>query len=122
MKYFYIGLLILCLLLCACWFSTRAVQGKSHAMLMPLRDALEAFRRGDKTACAQAVGEAKRRWEHSEPVLESLLSHERVLDISDELVRLEYAPDEAFEQICIGMMAKLERIGEMDIPKLHNIL
>lgn len=122
MKYFYIGLLIFCMLLCACWFSTRAVQGRSHAMLTPLKDALDAFRIGDEAACAQAVREAKRRWRHSEPVLESLLSHERVLEISDDLVRLEYAKAEEFEQICVGMMAKLSRFAEMDLPKLNNIL
>ena len=122
MKYFYIGLLILSLLLCAYWLSTREVQGRTRAMLLPLHRALEAFRGGDAAGQERAVQTAQTRWRASEPVLESLLSHDRVLGVTDDLERLAHAAQEEFEQICVGLMAKLRRIGEMDLPKLRNIL
>lgn len=122
MKYFYIGLLILCLLFSACYFSMRQIQRRTAAALIPLRRALESSRSGSVPDRDQAVTEAERVWRRNEPVLEGLLSHERTLAVTDELVRLRHAKAEDFEQICVGVMEKLRRLAELDLPRLQNIL
>ena len=50
MKYLYVGLLILSLLLCACYFSTRILSERTEALLVPLEQAARAAQSGDHAA------------------------------------------------------------------------
>ena len=62
MKYLYLGLLILCLLLCACYLSSRQVQARIEAAALPLHRAMNAHRAGDGAARELAVRESLDRW------------------------------------------------------------
>ena len=122
MKYFYIGLLILCLLLCACYFSSRQIRRGTEAMAFPLRQALQAFRAGNLTEKARSLEEAAARWKAGESVFASLLSHDHTAGIAEDLRALALAKDEEFEGICFRLLDKLDRIRRMDLPILENIL
>ena len=119
MKFFYIGLLILCLLLCACYFSTHEVRSRTQAMLLPLRSALQAE---DPANRARALAEAEASWKKASPVLDALISHERTFEVSSGLEDLRLAGPEEFDRLCSGLITKLERIAGMDLPRLSNIL
>lgn len=122
MKYFYIGLLILCLLLCACYFSTRQVRDRTEALALPLRNALQAFRTGNLTEKARFLEEAADRWQGSEAFFASLLSHEITAGIGSDLRELSLAEDRDFEGLCLRLLDSLRRVRRMDLPILENIL
>ncbi len=122
MKYLYIGLLILCLLLCACYLSTREVRDRTEALTLPLRQAVQAFRTGNLAERARLVAEAGARWAESEAFFASLLSHEKTSQVSEDLRRLSVADGDEFEQTCLRLLDSLDRIRRMDLPILENIL
>ena len=122
MKYFCIGLLILCLLLCACYLSTRALRQEAAAMLRPLRQAAQAFRRGDTAAVSRYVRQTAAQWRRCEPVFASLLSHECTFAVSDDLQALGFCDAASFPQTCEHLMKTLRQIVDMELPNLKNIL
>lgn len=122
MKYFYIGLLILCLLLSACYFSTREIRTHTEALVIPLRQALQAFRAGNLSQKAVFMEELTRQWNKSEPFFASLLSHEKTTDIAEDLQELSMAEGRDFERICSRLLDRLCRIRRMDLPIPENIL
>ena len=56
MKYLYCGLLILCLLLGACWLSGREIGRRSEAVALPLEGAVSALRAGDNDELTRLQG------------------------------------------------------------------
>lgn len=122
MKYLYIGLLILCLLLCACYLSTRQIDHRTEAMVLPLHQALQAFRAGDVTAGTRFVAETNAQWARNEAFFASLLSHEKTAQVSEDLRLLSLGHPEEFEKTCIRLIDNLEKIRHMDLPVPENIL
>lgn len=121
MKYFYIGLLILSLLLCACYFTSRQMRRSTDAMLKPLEDALEASRLGDYEGARRALAAAERSWARYEPRLNALISHERTDEVSQQLCLLRYADADHFESICSALILRIRHLRQMDLPQWHNI-
>lgn len=122
MKYMYIGLLILCLLLCACYLSTRQIDQRTEAMLLPLHRALQAFQAGDLTTKTRYVEETTAHWEQNEAFFASLLSHEKTAQVSEDLRILSLDHPEEFEKACVRLIDNLQRIRHMDLPVPENIL
>lgn len=121
MKYFYIGLLILCLLLCACYLSTRQIRVRTEAMALPLRRAMQAFHAGNIPAKTRFLEEADAHWHRSEPCFAALLSHDKTVQVSEDLRALFVVKDEDFDQICTRLIDQLYRIQRMDLPIWENI-
>ena len=121
MKYLYLGLLILCLLLCACYLSSRQVQARIEAAALPLHRAMNAHRKGDGAARELAVRESLDRWKNSAPLLNSLLSHERTDQITDALEELQEADEASFVRLCHRALAQLAQLSRFNALRWENV-
>ena len=121
MKYLYLGLLILCLLLCACYLSNRQVQARIEAAALPLHRAMNAHRAGDGAARELAVRESLDRWKNSAPLLDSLLSHERTDQITDALEELQEADEASFVRLCHRALAQLAQLSGFNALRWENV-
>lgn len=121
MKYLYLGLLILCLLLCACYLSNRQVQAGIEAAALPLHRAMRAHQAGDAAARDLALRESLSRWKSSSPQLDSLLSHDRTERITEALEELAEADEASFVRLCHKALARFERLSGFHALRWENL-
>ena len=117
-----IGILILGLLICMCYYSGRQIDSRTQAVLHPLRKALEAESVGNDRLRDRAVAEAKHAWEDSLTVYSCLLSHTRTDEVSVGFSELPLMSGTDFRRGCARLITQLEGISEMDRLHLRNIL
>ena len=121
MKYLYCGLLILCLLLGACWLSGREIGRRSEAVALPLENAVSALRAGDAAQGRQLLRRSAAEWERHEGVLASLMSHSSTDKIRAALAELEAVPDGELERLALGLLRAVRSLAEMNRPVWRNI-
>ena len=121
MKYFYLGLLILCLLLGGCWLSQRQIAQRTEAVAAPLEEALRAVRSGDAARGRQLLTRGAQTWHVHEGVLASLMSHSYTSEISTALAELEALPDAELERLALRLLWAVRRLAEMEQPVLENV-
>ena len=122
MKYFCIGLLILCLLLCACYFSARKVDAAASSVLGPLEKALERAGLGDVRGRRAWIDTAQACWQRELPLLTCLLSHSLTGEIGDRLAELRLLEGAEFRRGCALLIRRLQAVREMDRPRPGNVL
>ena len=122
MKYFYIGLLILCMLLCACYFSTREIDARVTAVIEPLRNARHEADRGHIQSRQAWIRTAQSAWQKGLPLMTCLLSHSVTEEISDKLEELPCLPQDSFSLGCDHLIHKLLFVQQMDRLRLGNVL
>ena len=121
MKYFYIGLLILALLLAGCVCAGRALRGRTEAAAAPLEQALEALERGDVARGRACVEQARAEWQRSEGLLASLLNHERTQAVSAALAELEELRGAELTRACGRLIRSLRELAETETLRWRNI-
>ena len=83
MKYLYLGLALLAMLILACCWSTQVVAARTEAVLLPLDCAAGAGISGpERVRCLEAAHAA---WRESLPLLGCLVSHSYTTEISEAL-------------------------------------
>ena len=122
MKYFYIGLLILALLLGGCIWAGRALRERTEAAAAPLEQALAALERGDEALGRSLLARAGAEWRRSEGLLASLLSHERTQAVSAALAELEELRGEALLRSCGRVLRALRELAETESLRWRNLL
>lgn len=121
MKYLYVGILILCLLLGACWFSGQEIRWRTEAVTAPLQQALAALRGGDEARSRSFAGMAALEWEKNEGVLAALFSHHYTNEISMKLAELNWRHGEDFERVCDWVMRAVRELTETERVIWRNI-
>ena len=119
MKYLYLGLALLAMLILACCWSTQVVAARTEAVLLPLDCAAGTGIGGpERVRCLEA---AQAAWRESLPLLGCLVSHSYTTEISEALAELSLQEGEKFQLSCLRLREKLLRLGQMDRLSLENI-
>ena len=121
MKYFWIGALILCLLLAGCRVSQREILDRTEAVAAPLEAALEAYQQGETAESRRLAETAASEWARQEGVLASLLSHERTNQIGAALAELPRVSEEVFPEACRRALRAVRELAELERAVWRNI-
>ena len=121
MRYLYLGLLILGLLMLLCCLSAQTVTARTDAVLLPLGRALEADAPENAEARRAHLGEASDAWRDGLGLLSCLLSHSYTREVSAALEELPLLSGAEFERSCRELLGMLRTIAEMDLPRIGNI-
>ncbi|MBR3077987.1 MAG: DUF4363 family protein [Oscillospiraceae bacterium] len=121
MKYFWIGVMILCLLLTGCFLSQRELRQRTEAVAAPLAQAIAAYQRGETEQGRRLSETAALEWERKEGVLASLLSHNYTNRISAALAELGRTGDEDFLRVCEGLLRDIRALAEQERAVWRNI-
>ena len=121
MKYMYIGLFIIALLIGGCFWSQRAVAVRAGAVAEPLEAAAEALEAGDATAARELTARAAAEWAKHEGVLASLISHDHTNGVSEALAELQQAPEEELGSRLAGLLKAVRGLAEMERAVWRNV-
>ena len=121
MKYFWIGTMILCLLLAGCRVSQREIQDRTEAVTAPLEAAVEAFQQGEAAESRRLAEIAASEWARQEGVLASLLSHERTNQIGAALAELPRVSESDFLRACRRALRAVRELAELEQAVWRNI-
>ena len=121
MKYLYLGLALLALLILACCWSTQAVTARTEAVLLPLDCAAGAGIGGSDPVSAGRLEAAQAAWREGLPLLGCLVSHSYTAEISEELAELPLLEGAEFRRSCLRIREKLVRLRQMDRLTPENI-
>ena len=124
MKYLYIGVGVLAVLLAACILSTTVISSCTRETADALEHALSAFDEDDFPAAAAQASRAKSEWDQHAKLLSALLSHEELDEIDTAFTALDsyrktQTADE-FRSRCAELSLRLRHITQMDIPFYYN--
>ena len=121
MKYFYVGILILALLLAGCFFAGQTLRGRTEAVVAPLRRALTALRSGNESGGLYFVGLARAEWLRGEGLLASLLSHEHTAPVGAALAELGTLRGTELERACGRLLRALRALAETERLRWRNL-
>lgn len=121
MRYLYLGLLIVALLLGACYISRQQVEARTEAVCAPLSEALQALRAGDSAGGRRLLERSRAEWERNEGVLASLMSHSYTREIGSSLAELEALSDGELEHLTLHLLKAVRELLEAERPVLRNI-
>ncbi|MBR6120597.1 MAG: DUF4363 family protein [Oscillospiraceae bacterium] len=121
MKYFYIGLLILALLLAGCVCAGRGLRERTEAAAAPLEQALAALERGDEALGRSLLARAGAEWRRSEGLLACLLNHERTQAVSAALAELEELRGAELTRACGRLIRALRELAETESLRWRNL-
>ena len=121
MKYLYIGLFIIALLIGGCFASQAAVRRGAEAVAAPLEAAAEALEAGDPEAARGLAARAAEEWARHEGVLASLISHDHTNGIAEALAELQRAPEKELGSRLAGLLEAVRSLAEMERPVWRNV-
>lgn len=126
MKYLYIGLGVLAVLLALCIGSSVFLCRSTRQSEALLLDADAALREDDFPAAVAFADEAQRAFDRRRELLGALLSHEELDEIAIAFSALEvYGAEgsrEEFRVRCEELLFRLRHVAEMDVPFYYNFL
>ena len=126
MKYFYIGLGVLAVLLALSIGSSALLCRSTQDPERLLQNADAALLADDFPAAAALAGRAARAFDRRRDLLSAMLSHEELDEIAIGFSDLEvYAAEgsrEEFRARCKELQFRLRHIAEMDLPFYYNFL
>ncbi len=122
MKYFYIGVFIFAVLLCACFFTSRQICKRTGDLECALHRALASEEGGSEKGRDYFTGKALRLWHRDRGMFSCFLSHAYSKEISEDLEELRTVRGEEYRKVCRRLLQRLENIRLMDRPVLENIL
>lgn len=122
MKYFWIGIVILVLLLWLCIGVNATLAAYTAQVREQLAPAIEAAQQQEYTLAAQRAKKAADAWQTHLHFYASVLCHDETDEITAGFAELEVVEDAEFLQTAAMLLARLEHISEMDLPLLHNVL
>lgn len=122
MKYLWIGVVILALLLIVC-LSVNAILGnytqQVEALLARAIEAAQKEQYGTAADCAKKAADA---WQTHLHFYASVLCHDETDEITAGFAELQVVEDAEFLQTAAMLLSRLQHISELDLPLLHNIL
>ena len=119
MKYFWIGLVILGLLLSCCWWSERAVERSAVSVLGPLGEAIAAAEQG--RPAAEPLRRARSLWREQEDLLASLVSHSSMEELRWGLEQLPLLEGTALRRLAVRLQDRLLALAEGDDLRWRNL-
>ena len=126
MKLHLLCTVIFVFLLSICFFSIESVDHITTQTESTLQEAVELYRTGNYKAGSDAIMQTYDFWENKSKMLNMLLYHEQIDDITVQLIKLNVRASEVnLEEIftgCAELSALLDQIREMEHPYLENIL
>lgn len=122
MKYFYIGMMILCLLLTGCLAAGWVIGRSVAAVSLPLRGASDAIRSGDEARGQALIRQAAAEWSRREGVLASLLRHDLTDEIGTELSGLQWSRGTELLRSCAKLLEALRSLADSEKATWRNIL
>lgn len=122
MKYFVIGIWILCFLVGLCIYADRAIAERTAEITVPLEQALAAIQAGDDQTAQACVARASQAWEENEKVFASFLSHDHTNSIREELSQLSWLQGNELGQRIEKILKQVQGLAEMDQIIWKNIL
>ena len=122
MKYFTIGILILCLLTGLCWYAEREISERTRQIANPLELALSAVREGNDPDAHAWVSQAAVSWAKNEGVLASLISHDHTNGIGEAMARLPWLNGKDLGQAVEEVLKQIRGLADMERIVWRNIL
>lgn len=126
MKYLYIGMGVLVVLLAVCILCGVMVSNSTQQSSDALCRAVEAVDSGDFPTAVAFAKEAEAAWQKREHFLSSILSHEELDEITRAFSDLRsYAAtqtEDEFRCRCEELILRLNHISEMDFPHFYNFM
>lgn len=122
MKYFWIGVIILAVLLAICIGVNSVLNSYTSAVREELSFAMDAARDGSYAGAVDHAKKAADAWKSHLHFYASVLCHDETDEITAGFAELEVVEDTEFLQTASMLASRLEHIAEMDLPLAHNIL
>lgn len=126
MKYLYIGISVLAVLLAVCVFSNLWAATALDGAQASLSAALDALDRGDFSAAVTHGADAAAQWERRKNVFSVLSDHEALDEISVGFSALHaYAAEREVTEYrarCRELLLRLARLSRADLPFYYNFL
>lgn len=122
MKYLWIGIAILAVLLVVCISVNEMLTEATEAVQSELQIAAQYGAEKDFTLAAAHAKKAADEWDTHLRFFASVLCHDETDEITAGLAELQVVEDAEFLQTVSTLLARLSHIAEMDRPLLHNIL
>ena len=119
MKYFWIGVLILGLLLSCCWWSEQAVERSAVSVLEPLGEAIAAAEQG--RPAAEPLRRAQALWRQKEGLLASLVSHSSMEELRWGLAELPLLDGAELRRLALRLQHRLLALAEGDDLRWRNL-
>ena len=120
MKYFYLGIFILCMLICVCWFSQREIELRTDAVAAPLEEALSAVKQSNFAHGRSLLADGAEIWSQHEGFLASLMSHSYTREVDEALATREVVPDSDLRRFLARLLHAVRTISEVDKPLWRN--
>ena len=121
MRYFYIGFMILALLLAAGIWNAKEIEQRSAAVAKHLEAAALLLRAGRERVGRNALAAAEAEWANQKEVLSSLISHDDTEAIDAALAETETIPSPLLEQYCVRLLYAVRSLWESDRLSWENI-
>ena len=121
MKYLYLGILILALLVAGCFYSAWEITRRSQAVAEPLAFALSSLRDGNEAAARAAVEAAASEWEAHESLLAALVSHDRTDRVGQTLAVLPWLRGDELIHAAADALQAVRAMAELERVNLRNI-
>ncbi|MBQ1371712.1 MAG: hypothetical protein IIY70_02155 [Oscillospiraceae bacterium] len=121
MKYLYLGLLIIALLLGACQISRQQIEARTEAVCAPLTEALQTLQTGDSAAGRRLLERSRAEWKRHEGVFASLMSHSYTREVGNALEELEAVPDQELERLTRHLLRAVRELAQTERPVWRNI-
>lgn len=122
MKYFWLGLTILAVLLLVCIGVNAILGGYTAQVREDLMAAIEAAEQKNYPEAADCAKKAADAWDTHLHFYASVLCHDETDEITAGFAELQVVEEAEFLQTASMLAARLDHISEMDLPLLHNIL
>ena len=121
MKYFYIGVLILCLLVAGCLLTAWEIGRRTEAVAQPLALALEALRAGDEAGSRAQARFAAAEWDRHQGVLAALISHDHTNGVGEALAGLSWSQGPELGRRLEELLRRVRELAEMDRVVWRNL-
>lgn len=122
MKYLWIGVVILAVVLVLCICVNSVLNGYTAQVQGDLTAAMDAARSGNYKNAAERAKKAADAWETHLHFYASVLCHDETDEITAGFAELQVVEEAEFLQTASMLESRLTHISEMDLPLLHNIL
>lgn len=122
MKYFVIGVFILCLLVGLCFFAEREIGERSREIAAQLELALSALKAENGEQTQFYLKKAADAWAQSEGILASFISHDHTNGIGEALAGLPWLAGNELGQAIEALLKQVRGLAEMDQIVWKNIL
>ena len=122
MKYLFVGLLLLALLLAFCLWSGSALARKLNLVIGPMQQAVSKAEQGQTAAARERVVAARRIWQQHSKTLAASLDHSALDAITLAFAALQDAPNQDLLPQCRTLLLLLQNLKESDSLTIQNLL